>query len=143
MKKNNQLLTKEFCKTAGILQFFPRTTDEAGFIQDQFSKMGFEYYSKTPPVSKCIDLGMFLFTDKLIWIGHYDPSLLCDISQFEEKYISDRDFMLEQFNRLAARFDALEARMLGIEQEFQPKRLDKSVFEKEKSGFDVTFNGGG
>lgn len=134
MIEKKERITREFCLKAGRLQFFPKTHEEASFIEMQLLKMGFRWYSDVPSISRCVATGMYLDLDKTIMMGKSGDvsDVRCDSGQFEEKHVSDRDFMTEQFNRLAERMEALEARMRAMETELRPKVLDKPSLESPK-----------
>jgi hypothetical protein len=55
--------------------------------------------------------------------GDIERGFLCTSAQFDEKYVSPHDQLLAQFNKLAAKVDA-------IYEELRPAKLDKNGLKK-------------
>lgn len=77
-------------------------------------------------LENCVAEGMELDNGEL----YYGPpaediqkGLFCTSGQFDKKYLSDRELMIDLFNKLSARIDA-------IYEELQPKVLDKPAIRK-------------
>ena len=136
MKNNTAVITKEFCKGKTLI-FFPQTEEEAAFIQRKIFAMGYRWVedpgTSVRHISESVNTGMVLDEKGFLWFNPSAKSLatglLCTSDQFDEKYLSpDRTFMLEQFNKLSAKIDA-------VYEELRPPTLDKPIRSKPKSEF--------
>ncbi len=137
MRANNEKITHTLCQ-AHELVFYPKSIDEAVFIQRQFLGMGYRWSrdDNHNPLGfsifkeqKCVDNGMLLKDGKMFLLTYQSPgsnSLICTSDQFAADYASpDRAFMLEQFNKLAARIEEIGAKVDTIYKEIHPVKLDK------------------
>jgi len=134
MPENAQLLTREYCKGKTLL-FYPKNRAEAEGIQAAFFDMGYFWGSNHGQFIKftdaCLEKGM-LFLDDVLYTSplpqHIANGLLCQPHQLPtadpEKYMmSDRQFMIDLFNRLSDRLDAIEAK---IDAALPQNELDKT-----------------
>lgn len=146
MKINDQKITREFCERK-LLVFFPRTLEEAQFIQRKIFEMGFQWGkgtydfengSTTVQVSDHRLLEGLVLDEKGNLFAHpikkhLQSGLLCDTAQFDEAYLTSQQKMMEQFNKLSARIEEIAKSVARIEKELQPKNLDKPAFKKPDS----------
>jgi hypothetical protein len=116
---NRSKLTPEFCRKHRLL-FYPRTTEDAVFIQERLADFGIHWVGGAGPGSharECVDKGMLVDGGEL----YYNPQaksddILCDATQFDKNFLPpDRAFLLEQFNKLAEKIDAQSARIAELE----------------------------
>jgi len=135
MRKNDTMITKEFCRGKTLI-FYPKTAEEAEFIQSKIFEMGYHWgYARVAEVghaSTCIAAGMVLKNEKL----YTDPNnesllngILCTYDQFE-KYPTERELMLELFNQLAA----LSKKVDAIYTEVMPRVMDKPKPRPDANG---------
>ena len=139
MKTNNEKITKEFCD-GKILIFYPKTGDEAEFIQHKLFEMGFAWKSgltEIGNIASCVLNGMELDGGKIYTSpprGDVDKGFLCTPAQFNGNYLSpEQTFILEQFNKLAARIEDISRKVDAMYDQVMPKSLDKPVFKKPDS----------
>ena len=134
MDINTAVITKEFCKGKTLI-FFPQTEEEAASIQRKIFAMGYNWGNNCGAsirdTSGSVSGGMVLDEQGLLWTipreRHFATGLLCASDQLDEKYLSpDRAFMLELFNKLSAKIDA-------VYEELRPPTLDKPILKKPKS----------
>ena len=112
-------LTPEFCRSNRLV-FYPKTLDEVNFIQERLAEFGIRWADGKPVgalAQECLNKGMLVENAKL----YYNPvsndrSIQCTAGQFNGEYISpDRAFLLEPFNKMAERIDALSSRVAELE----------------------------
>ncbi len=127
MIKNEEKITKEFCQGKGLI-FFPKTVEDAQFIQDSFILMGFKW-GDPDTLSDCVSNGMVL-KEGLLYSSPNTESrttgFLCTSDQFSVEYKSDRELIMQLFNQVAD----LGKMVNAIYDELQPKVLDKPVLKK-------------
>src|SRR5438309_1843128 len=129
MIENHEKITKEFCKEKRLV-FNPKTVQEAELIQQQIFQMGYSWGNPqlvgVTNTTECISRSMLLDDGKLYTASRSylnETDLLCTSDQFADKYRSDRELMLEIFNRLAD----LSKKMDAVYEEVMPKVLKKTV----------------
>ena len=115
MEKNTQTITAELCQS-GRLVFYPKTEAEAIFIQKKLFERGCGWGNHGASVSyitECVNNGILVEKGRVYHTPDANSrNRLCDLSQFGEefdpgKYLPpDQSFMLDQFNKLAARLAA-------------------------------------
>jgi hypothetical protein len=138
MKANKEKITREFCRGKTLL-FFPTSTEEAAFIQRKLFDMGFkwckEFGTRISFEKDCVSSGMTLDEKGSLWTDslpkHKEKGLVCTSSQFDKSYISPEDLMLEQFNKLSARIDAISQKVDAIYDEVMPHTLNKPRLPKQ------------
>lgn len=139
MQENREKITKDFCR-GKILLFFPKTENEAAFIQRQIFSLGFkwcrEYGTEVSFLDRCVVSGMEL-DDGVLYTGPSESDrnrgVLCNSAQFDDSYVApltDREMLMAIFNRLAA----VEKQQAEILAELRPKILQKPAFEKSGPG---------
>ncbi len=116
---NQSTLTPEYCRRHRLI-FYPKTMDEAIFIQERLSEFSIRWVSGEPVgnfARECVDKGMLVDNGALYYNPERKPGdVVCDSSQFDKKYIPpDRAFLLEQFNKMAEKIDALSSRVAELE----------------------------
>ena len=137
MKPNDQKITREFCKGRTLI-FYPRTEEEAGFIQRRLFELGCGWCNDRAVVQNvkdCVSHGIFLDAGKIYYDGGNTAAgrnaLLCTSAQFDENYLPpEQVFIWEQFNQLAARIEEINKKVDAIYKELQPAKLDKQVLKK-------------
>ena len=135
MIENTQKITREFCQGKRLL-FFPRTEDEAICIQRKFFALGYKWADGDGAVKRaelCVKKGMVL-NDGQLYDSPGSESLqkgfLCTADQFDDAYKTDRELLLDLFNRLAA----IEKQQAEILAELRPQQLDKPISGKKAAG---------
>lgn len=139
MQENTQKITKEFCQ-GKVLLFYPRTAEESVFIQRKVFEMGYKWADNTVEITlveKSLLTGMALDRAGRLWVSpnteHRTTGWLCTSNQFNEDYLSpDQTFILEQFNKLAARLDRLETKIDAIYDELRPQMIQKPILLPEE-----------
>ena len=141
MQVNDQKITKEFCKGKTLI-FFPRSFDEAVFIQRQIFKMGFKWgkgsYDFEDSSTTVIDSdarlleGLLLEKNKEALFARPDTEelrsgVLCDPAQLDETYLPPQQQVMEQFNKLSDRVEQVAAMVDELRAEMSPKKLDKPL----------------
>jgi hypothetical protein len=92
MKENTEKITREFCKNKNLI-FYPKTEEEAAFIQRKIFDMGYDWINPHEErgvirTKKCVEMGMTLWNGDLYYnVRESDKrggGLLCTSGQFEE-----------------------------------------------------------
>jgi len=141
MKRNTEKITRNFCQGKTLI-FYPVTEEEAEFIQRKLFAMGFSWESDAlingiGHGGSCVKYGMKLEEGKLATYPQpkdKKAGFLCTSDQFDEKFKTDQELLMEQFNKLSAgqkeiskKLDELIKRVDAVYEEIKPKRLDKQV----------------
>jgi hypothetical protein len=132
MQTNREILTREFCRDRRLI-FFPKTEQEAEFIQRRLFGMGFKWpngATEARCLDDCVAGGMILTSDGAIYHrpSRSDNGLLCTSAQFDENYLPpDMALLMEQFNQLSAQMKELAKSVAEIQKELQPQKLDKPI----------------
>lgn len=122
---NNTALTAEFCRNNRLI-FRPQSGEEAVFIQERLAAFGIRWVNGDPVgtrAAECAAKGMFIDGGKL----YYNPTsdagcVICAAEQFDKNYLSsDKRFMLDQFNKLSAKIDALTEKVDRLYAEIHPE----------------------
>lgn len=127
-----QKLTREFCLNKTLI-FYPGTVQEAIAVQKGLFNLGFIWADGVEDVQKaheCAETGIVLEDNKI----YYHPSsetkrkgTVCSVQQLDSNYISpDQSFMLDLFNKMSARIDALTAEVAALKQQLEPQKLEKN-----------------
>ena len=119
-QQNTSPLTFDFCHSHRLV-FHPRTVTEAMVIQQRLANFGIRWTNNDPVGSKlqeCVDKGMAVDGGKLFYNPTQNPeNLLCSVDQFDKDYVPEgQRFILEQFNKLAARLDGIVDRLERLEE---------------------------
>jgi hypothetical protein len=120
---NTEKITPEMVK-ARRLVFYPKSEAEAMVIQERLAKLGGVWSTGAATgahLAACVEKGFVCEYGKF----YFEPSkngggLLCSAAQLEEGYIPpepEKDFLLAQFNKMAAKIDALTAQVCGLQEE--------------------------
>lgn len=132
---NTEKITREFCQGNRLL-FFPRKDDDAICIQQKFFAMGYKWGDgdgSVGNVALCVEKGMVLSEGKFYTSPNSESlqrGFLCTVDQFDDTYKTDRELLLELFNRLAA----IEKQQAEILAELRPQQLDKPILGKKEPG---------
>jgi hypothetical protein len=117
------------------LIFFSKNVEEAVLLQEKLLAQGFVWGDGTKTVGSADDCSKYglILDDGIMWVGVAKSSTrreVCRVDQIGEGAGSapvPRDSVLEMFERVAARLDAMERRLEGIEAQLTPAPvLDKS-----------------
>ena len=143
MKENKQKITPELLKDNKLV-FYPKTTMEAVFIQRMLFELGCKWYwdksARLSFVEDCVGRGIEVHDGKLFCGEFSGPreALLCTSAQFDkpfdEKDIknlyvpANQTFILELFNRLSERIDALNNEVAQLRKDIEPKGPGKPKF---------------
>jgi hypothetical protein len=116
---HDTMVTKALCHSARLV-FRPKTEEEAIFIQERLFALGVAWGDGRTYVSEvagCVANGMLVDHGKL----YYNPpddakNIHCRADQLDSNYVPpDKAFLLEQFNKVHARLDAIEKRLDALE----------------------------
>jgi len=128
--EENDILTKEFCDN-NILLFYPKTPEEAEFIQYKIFEMGYAWGgsegTRICNLEECVSKGMVLKHGGL----YYNPDansknsgIVCTSEQFDKNYRPPLT-LEQQIKELAAEVTALHATINAIYEAVSPKTIDK------------------
>ena len=140
MKPNDQKITREFCKGRTLI-FYPRTEEEAGFIQRRLFELGCVWCNDRAVVQNvkdCVSHGIFLDAGKIYYDGGNTAAgrnaLLCTSAQFDqgaapELTPEEQKSLREEFNALAALVKDMAKKVDALYDEVMPKKLDKPTLK--------------
>jgi hypothetical protein len=116
------------------LIFYPQGTGETVRLQEKLLSMGFVWGDGTAEVSRveqCEKGGLVLDNGRIYYntpgnTARYEVCRIDQVGEGAESAPVPRDSVLEMFSRIAARLDAIEARLASLE---SPPLLDKPVLK--------------
>ncbi len=112
------------------LIFRPRSEDECQALQERLLDLGFAWADgfRTPRyIAECITYGLVLIEGNIYQRGDGDntPYTYCRTEQAMPDYIPpDQRLMVDLFNRLSAKVDALSEKVDGLYAEIHPDVCD-------------------
>lgn len=125
---NKTMLTAEFCRQNWVV-FRPKTTDEALFIQQRLADFGIRWVdggAVGARVLDCVAGGMTVQGGNLYHSPGDDArNILCTLDQFDKGYVPpEQQLMVELFNKLTAKVDALSEKVDRLYAELHPDIAD-------------------
>jgi hypothetical protein len=135
---NQEPITRALVETNDLV-FYPKTENEAIFIQQRLFELGARWGSHgavVDEVANCIAKGMICKRGELLYNPVLsEPYLHCTSEQFSQDFVPpERAFLIEQFRIIAERLERIEQRLDGIESELTPSHLDKRGLNAPGSG---------
>ncbi|MEZ0261107.1 MAG: hypothetical protein ACAH80_08860 [Alphaproteobacteria bacterium] len=127
-------ITRALCHSARLV-FSPKTEEEAIFIQERLFAMGCAWgdgRTNVSEVASCVAKGILVDHGKIYYNPNSDPkNILCRTDQLDSNYVPpDKAFLIEQFNKVHARLEAIEKRLKVLE---EPEPLDKLPLKRPKA----------
>jgi hypothetical protein len=108
------------------LIFFPKTEDECRELQERLFELGFTWSNgnaRAANVTQCVETGLVLMNNYIYFRspGDAEKYTACSIDRVLPGYLPpDQKMMLEVFNRLSDKIDALSEKVDRLYEEIRP-----------------------
>jgi len=126
MKRNTDIITRDVADSNSIV-FFPKTPEEAAFIQQSLLGMGVVWKdgdASVTEIASSLKSGLGVVGGKMVLQPKISQGewLLADSAQFTIPYVApDQQRIIDMFNKLGARLDQLDKKVDKIHDELFPE----------------------